>query len=86
MHLILSLSASDGTSSKEKCDDKKEATTMLLSDQSKQEIDFGLTHKKVQSNLINYVYERSMTALVHLSCAKIVETHVDPKEAHTDPH
>ncbi|KAG7585782.1 hypothetical protein ISN45_Aa02g011310 [Arabidopsis thaliana x Arabidopsis arenosa] len=69
------------------CEDQREATTMLrlLSDQSKQEVDSGLTHEKVQSNLFHYVYERPLTALIHLSCAKSIETHVGNKETHVDP-
>ncbi|KAG7585891.1 hypothetical protein ISN45_Aa02g012410 [Arabidopsis thaliana x Arabidopsis arenosa] len=69
------------------CEDQREATTMLrlLSDQSKQEVDSGLTHEKVQSNLFHYVHERPLTALIHLSCAKSVETHVGNKETHVDP-
>ncbi|XP_020877152.1 uncharacterized protein LOC110227401 [Arabidopsis lyrata subsp. lyrata] len=87
MHLILSLSASESTSTMKICEDQREATTMLrlLSDQSKQEVDSGLTHEKVQSNLFHYVYERPLTALIHLSCAKSIETHVGNKETHVDP-
>ncbi|KAG7535534.1 Zinc finger CCHC-type [Arabidopsis thaliana x Arabidopsis arenosa] len=87
MHLILSLSASESTGTIKICEDQREATTMLrlLSDQSKQEVDSGLTHEKVQSNLFHYVYERPLTALIHLSCAKSVETHVGNKETHVDP-
>ncbi|KAG7552428.1 Zinc finger CCHC-type [Arabidopsis thaliana x Arabidopsis arenosa] len=87
MHLILSLSASESTGTMKICEDQREATTMLrlLSDQSKQEVDSGLTHEKVQSNLFHYVHERPLTALIHLSCAKSVETHVGNKETHVDP-
>nr|CCD74550.1 unknown [Arabidopsis halleri subsp. halleri] len=77
MHLILSLSASESTCTMKICEDQREATTVLrlLSDQSKQEVDSGLTHEKVQSNLFHYVYECPLTALIHLSCAKSIETH-----------
>ncbi|XP_020884648.1 uncharacterized protein LOC110229244 [Arabidopsis lyrata subsp. lyrata] len=87
MHLILSLGASESTSTMKICEDQREATTMLrlLSDQSKQEVDSGLTHEKVQSNLFHYVYERPLTALIHFSCAKSIETHVGNKETHVDP-
>ncbi|CAL9234093.1 unnamed protein product, partial [Arabidopsis halleri] len=88
MHLILSLSASESTGTMKICEDQREATTMLrlLSDQSKEEVDSGLTHEKVQSNLFHYVYERPLTALIHFSCAKSIETHVGNKETHVfDP-
>jgi len=48
-------------------------------------VDSSLTHEKVQSNIIDYIYEHPMTTLIHLSCAKSVETHVGNKEIQVDP-